>query len=517
MQSMYDSYKPLRNYLRKINVHSALLAMWAYSTSIEYGRILPPSLALPRPFDDLRGKVFPWQIHLMSREIILNCSTIGGEEFTGRSMSRTLNLINEIGEKISRERYRDEDDADRVLRDLMALFHQQTPHSSTLDVSRILRYTRIFGNDAVGLILENKIGLNIVECHLMMLHVISTLQRTPWISSNQKLDEFGIGIDRSKAFFNWLSRSLAATRISLSQTQVYDANWAYTWNTLEEKPLIFLNDSNHSEMVCPTPALLWQRIGAGLFFELVKEANFGNLYGSAFEEHVGEFAKRTLPPTRFTVQGETEYWVGKNRKAGLDWLIMDDTANIFVECKTKRLRQGAKLVDASSLLSKDLEVLATAVVQGYKNIEDVLDRRTVWEPSSNPSFLAVTTLEDWLLFSPQVKTDLHVLVERNFSRDNLDCDILNRIPYMIISCHEFERMMIAIKFAGIFPVLNGKQSDEFKDWQMNEFLQRNYKEEISRGFSEAYSANWKELMRRLSRDWDENIRIKMEGVVDSLS
>jgi len=516
MQSMYDSYKTLRNSLRKINVYSALLAMWAYSAHIEYGKTLPPSLILPRPFNDLRGRVFLWQIHLMSREIILNCSIAGGEDFTARSMSQTLNHINAIGEQISRARYDDKGDADRVLRDLMALIHQQAPYSSTLDVSRILRYTRIFGDAAVGPILEKKLGLNIVECHFLILHVISTLQRTPWVSSSQKLDEFGIGIDRSKVFFNWLSRSLADTRASLSQNQAYDANWAYTWNALEERPLIFLNDSKRSEMLCPSPALLWQKIGAGLFFELVKEADFGNLYGSAFEEHVGEFAQRTLPPVRFAVQGETEYWIGKNRKAGLDWLIKDDTANIFIECKTKRLRQGAKLVDASSLLNKDLEVLATAIVQGYKNIDDVIRQRTAWLPSANPSFLAVTTLEDWLLFSPQIKMDLHVLVEDIFAREVLDRDLLNRIPYVVISCHEFERMIIAIKSAGIFAVLDGKNSPEFKDWQMNEFLQKNYKEEISRGFGEAYSANWRDLMTKLSRNWREDIRLKMESAVDNL-
>ncbi len=490
--------------------------MWAYSTHIEYGRGLPPSLILPRPFDDLRGKVFLWQIHLVSREIILNCSAIGGDEFNGRSMSQTLNYIHAIGEKISKDRYENEGDADRVLRDLMALIHQQTPHSSTLDVSRILRYTRIFGDAAVGPILEKKLGLNIVECHFLMLHVISTLQRTPWVSSRQRLDEFGIGIDRTKVFFDWLSRSLEDTCVSLSQNQSYDANWAYTWNALEERPLIFLNDFDRSEMLCPSPALLWQKIGTGLFFELVKEADFGNHYGNAFEEHVGEFAQRTLPPARFSVQGETEYWVGKNRKAGLDWLVKDDTANIFIECKTKRLRQGAKLVDASSLLNKDLEVLATAVAQGYKNIDDVLGKKTAWSPSENPSFLMVTTLEDWLLFSPQIKMDLHVLIEAIFTEENLDHNLLKRIPYVVISCHEFERMMIAIKSAGIFAVLDGKHSAEFKDWQMNEYLQRNYKEEISRGFGEAYSSNWKDLMTKLSRNWREDIRLKMESVVDNL-
>lgn len=398
MQSMYDDYKPLRNYLRKINVYSALLAMWAYSSALEYGTALPPSLLLPRPFDKLNGRLFLWQIHLMSREIILNCSTTDGEDFTAKSMRQTLNYINAIGEKISKDRYVDEGNPDQLLRDLMPLIHQQIPYSSTLDVSRILRYTRIFGDAAVGPILEKKLGLNIVECCFLMLHIISTVRQSPWVSSRQKLDDFGIGIDRSKVFFDWLSRSLTDTRVSLAQNQAYDANWAYTWNPLEERPLIFLNDSNRSEMLCPTPALLWQKIGTGLFFELVNEADFGNLCGNAFESHVGEFAQRILPETRFSVQGETEYWIGKNRKAGLDWLIADNTANLFIECKAKRLRQGAKLVDATTLLNKELQVLAAAIVQGYKNIDDVMCQRTTWSPSSIPSFLVVVTLEDWLLF-----------------------------------------------------------------------------------------------------------------------
>lgn len=253
---MFDLYKPLRNHLRKVNANSALLAMWAYSENIENGKTLPPSLVLPRPFNDLRGRLFPWQIHLMIREIILNCPTSGGAEFTARSMSQTYNFLNAIGEEISKNRYADDADTDRVLRDLMALAHQQTTQGISLDITRILRYSRIFGDNAVGPILEKKLGLNIVECNFLILHIRSELQRTPWISSNQKLDEFGIGGDRLKVFFNWLSRSLAETRASLSKKQIYDANWAYAWNSLEERPLIFLNDTNPSEMLCPSPALL---------------------------------------------------------------------------------------------------------------------------------------------------------------------------------------------------------------------------------------------------------------------
>lgn len=247
----------------------------------------------------------------------------------------------------------------------------------------------------------------------------------------------------------------------------------------------------------------------------MNDVEFGNQYGKAFEEHVGEFAQKNLPHPQFIVHGEKEYFIGKNRKAGLDWLIMDNTANLFVECKTKRLREGAKLIDPS-LLIKDLEVLANAVVQSYKNIADVLKGRTAWPLSTNPSFLVVTTLEDWLLFSPRIKMDLHDLVESNFVNENLELDLLTRIPYVVISCQEFERMALAIKFAGVFSVLNGKNSAEFKDWQMNEFLQKNYGKEVSRGSREAYSAGWKDLMTKVSKNWRQDFRLKMESTVENL-
>lgn len=513
---MYDLYKPLRNYLRKIDVHSALLAMWAYSRHIEYGSSLPPSLVLQRPFDDMRGKVFLFQIHLMTREVILNCSLTGGEEFTGRTMSQTWNHINRIGEEISKARYAHDSDSDRVLRDLIPLVHQQIPHRSTLDIPRLLRYTRVFGNDAIGPILERRLGLNIVECYILILIVVSGLQRTPFVNSEQNLDEFGISPDRSKVFFNWLSQSLSTTREVLSENQVYDANWAYTWNSLEERPLIILNESVPSQMLCPNPALLWQKFSSGLYFELVKDSDFGNHYGKAFEEHVGEFAQRTLPIDRFAVYREAEYHVGKERKDGLDWFITDDTANLFVECKTKRLRQGAKLVDAAMLLTADLEVLANAVLQGYKNIVDVFDGKTAWLPAEKPSFLAITTLEDWLLFSPQIKLELHQSIERKLVKQHLDLTLLHRIPYVVLSCHEFELMVIAAKYAGLFVILNSKSSGEFKDWQMNEFLQRNFKKELLEGFEGAYRQGRKDLMKTVSRNWRDDIRLKTESTINRL-
>lgn len=513
---MYDLYKPLRNSLRKIDVHSALLAMWAYSNHIEYGSPLPPSLVLRRPFDVMRGKVFLFQIHLMTREVILNCSLTGGEEFTAQTMSQTWNHINRIGEEISKARYADDSDSDRVLRDLIPLVHQQIPHRSTSDIARLLRYTRVFGDDAIGPILERKLGLNIVECYFLILIVVSGLQRTPFVNSEQDLDEFGISPDRSKVFFNWLSRSLSTTREVLSENQIYDANWAYTWNSLEERPLIILNEAAPSQMLCPNPALLWQKFSFGLFFELVKDSDFGNHYGNAFEEHVGEFAQRTLPTDRFAVHREAEYHVGKERKDGLDWFIKDDTANLFVECKTKRLRQGAKLVDATMLLNADLEVLANAVLQGYKNIVDVFNGKTDWLPAEKPSFLAITTLEDWLLLPPQIKLELHQLIEGKLIKEDRDPTLLRRIPYMVLSCHEFELMVIAAKSAGLFLILDGKNSGEFKDWQMNEFLQMNFKKELNDGFKYAYRQGWKDLMKTVSLSWREDIRLKMESTIERL-
>jgi hypothetical protein len=97
---------------------------------------------------------------------------------------------------------------------------------------------------------------------------------------------------------------------------------------------------------------------------------------------------------------------------GVDWVLSDSTGHLFIESKAKRLTVSAKTLSDTVALDKDLAVMASVVVQHYRNIRDAIDGKTRWAPDGLPVYSLVLTLEDWFIFSPHVETMLRKHVER---------------------------------------------------------------------------------------------------------
>ncbi|HEX8607612.1 MAG TPA: hypothetical protein VF679_03105, partial [Pedobacter sp.] len=440
-------------------------------------------------------------------------SFTSGEKLSWRTLSRCLDDINKIQEVISRQRYHDLADPDLVLKDITALIHQQVPKRA-LDVPRMTRYAAIFGHKAVGSILENKIGLNIVECYFFTLHIYSSLQREPWVNGRQTYQDFGLTEDKTAKFFSWLSRTPAELRQVLAPFQEYGPNWAYTWNALMETPLISISCTSQWKMICPIPSLLWSRVGSGLFYDLVKDPAFANPYGSAFEAHIGKFSKNVLEIEKFQILEEQKYKVGKQVKDGIDWVVCDSDANMFIECKTKRLQQTSKLVEAGVSLQTDLKTLAKAIVQGYKNIIDALRGKTAWQINEKQSYLLVVTLEDWMLFPATIRVELDSIVAGLMNSERINPAIIEQIPFFHISCEEFERMVLVVRETGIRNFLEKKLDDKYRDWLMIDFIRECFGSEARANFKLGYSTAWQEVCTEMSKDWHPSLQTKLLDTFD---
>ena len=124
-------------------------------------------------------------------------------------------------------------------------------------------------------------------------------------------------------------------------------------------------------IVCPLPTLLFWRMTDGVYYEIYSHTNFGAYYGSAFEAYVGSVIAKSQHDHRFTVYPEEKYTIGKHEKRTVDWIIDDESATAFIECKTKRLRLAAKAeLSSEEELDKELEIAAGFVAQVYRTIHD---------------------------------------------------------------------------------------------------------------------------------------------------
>jgi hypothetical protein len=139
---------------------------------------------------------------------------------------------------------------------------------------------------------------------------------------------------------------------------------------------------------------------------------------------------------------------------------------------------NAKTLSDPDALQNDLTTMAKAVVQHYRNIHDALEGKTKWVPDGLPVFPLVLTLEDWLIFSPQVDEVLNNEVRALMAKVGVPARFLEDMPYTIASVHEFEIAGQIIAQVGIFEVTWGKTEGKRRRWSLLPFLCSEFSEEM---------------------------------------
>ena len=124
------------------------------------------------------------------------------------------------------------------------------------------------------------------------------------MSTNQDYSVLGITRDASNAFFNRITCTLAHLKDETIKRQSYTRDWMYVWNPLEATPLVSFDPAFPDRVLCPIPRYLLRRASAGIFFDLVKAADFDNPFGNSFQAYVGELIKAFCAPPRFFLSEE---------------------------------------------------------------------------------------------------------------------------------------------------------------------------------------------------------------------
>jgi hypothetical protein len=166
---------------------------------------------------------------------------------------------------------------------------------------------------------------------------------------------------------------------------------------------------------------------------------------------------------------EAEYYVGKNRKDTIDWILLDRRNTCaFVECKAMRLTWASKAGMADlTALDQDIRKLAGAIIQIYRAIRDY--RAGLYpnlEFSDERLVLPVlVTLEDWYFSGNDLPARLNEALTRGMTRAGLPLEWLTEMPYSVMSIDEFERAAGVINVVGIGTFILGKVNDEeFRRW-----------------------------------------------------
>ncbi len=163
---------------------------------------------------------------------------------------------------------------------------------------------------------------------------------------------------------------------------------------------------------------------------------------------------------------------------GVDWIVSDATAHLFIETKAKRLTVNARTLSDTTALDKDLIAMAKAIAQHYRNISDATNGRTHWASDDLPIYPIILTLEDWFLFSPRIAEMLSGHVLHFLAEANIGADVLEKMPYTIASAQDFETAIQIIAQVGIEKVMGVKTEADRRMWSLSAVISDRFNDQL---------------------------------------
>ena len=501
---VFQEYKPLRNKIAMLSVEDALGVIWAYCQYLQIDDFqFPKEIEVADSYLQLdvpQRLISEWELELLAKEVILNGNAIAARGRTLRSwktLSELVNLLKDLENRL----YGQFGSPQEVLVELIRIAHRQfiwqanPPNSAS-----IIRYFKILNRPAIDKIRQERIGLNVWQTYMCGVASMGFFIDRPAIAIPFKSEIKALSKEQFEKFFSFTSKPITELKSQLKDEQQYNANFAYAYSSLRAFPLIKMSYQGGDALVCPLMTLLYWRVTGGLYYEFIGVPEFANEFGDGFQNYVGEVVERACPdPMRHL--GEQEYVVGKAKKRSVDWIVADEHAALFLECKAKRLSWGAKvsLTDLGPL-EADIESMASAVVQVYKTLIDYLDNAYPHFPAEEGRkiFPAIVTLENWRMFGPVMLNKLAEAVLSKLNGAGLTPDLAEHMPCSIWSIEELEVGLQIMRTNGIADFMEGKlKSGEMRRWDWHGYMINRYPKSFpaKKLFEKDYDEMFSELYR----------------------
>jgi len=485
--SVYELYKPLRNYLRKFPLLESLGVVRAYIQHLQFKQPFPSDIQV---LEDLlnerthKEKMLyapEWELDILAKEIILNSPEHA--EKTLRlwpAFAGAINRIKDLENNIygaHRELAQS-----NILIELFRIIHRQFPWQRLPHTNALLRYFKIFGTAEFAPILKERIGIEAAKLYTIGLLFCGNFITNFGFNLPPRIVIPGITLEDVDCFIRHFSTDMPTLKRLIAEKQSYDQDYAYTFNPLRKYPLIQVNLQGKSAVIAPIPTFLFRRFTEGVYYEICGDNRFPDAFGRSFQNYVGDVLVAANRTKNLTILAEQSYHVGKDRKDSIDWILSDATGDLFIECKTKKLRFEAKIGLASTdVLNADLDKMADFVVQTYKTLIDALNGLYKhWHFKENkPLYLMIVTLEEWFTFGDKILPIIDEAVRQKIIEANIDPAIMEKYPCTICATDDFELAAQVMAKTNIQTLMRKKITGESRRWNLYSLLNSVFKDEIS--------------------------------------
>jgi len=479
---LYELYKPLRNRIRQVSLVPSLAAVHSYVQHLQVREPLPPQIETRVGFSmahKVDKGIFEWDLDILAKELILNAQDRGASDFTRwRCFSEAVNELRRLEESTTRHYPAATND---IFLELYRTAHRQFPWQRGPDQHRLLRYFKIFSSPGMASILEARLGVTTPVLYRLGLALTGAFL-SRWAIVPPRADGVvGITDDDIRNILGKFSTNLPDLREQIRATQAYDQGFPYSFNPLRIWPLVNLAVNGGAMVAAPIPTFLYWRFTDGIYYELCDAPNFGDSFGPAFQSYVGEVLM-AASRGRQEVLPEQQYYVGRDRKDSIDWILADGTGSVFLECKTKRLRlESKRSIATTAELDQDLDAMATFVTQVYKTVVDAkAGCYGHWKWRDGPIYPLIVTLDEWYTFGYRILEQVDEQVRLKFLERGLAPELLDQHPYSICSVADLERAARIISEVGVEHFMSKQFAPEHRFWAMDSVMRDSFPDELAR-------------------------------------
>lgn len=484
--NIFNLYKPLRNHLRKLSIPQSMYVIWAFSQHFVFNNAIPKDIQTIPEFDNTKSwiekKFFPWELEILIREILINGKmtdysekTLKKWSYLSGSLNKLKNFQNDLSRIYSTKR--------NVLVELFRISHSQFPWQEGDDLDQIIRYYKIFSTHELNLILQDKTGLSVNNLYHIGMLFTGAYIKHPAINLPINVQTKTITNEKVDIFTNLFCIDASKLKQQLIDEQEFNEKFVYSFSPLKLFPLVKTIYLGKESIMCPLPKLLFWRITSGIYYDIYNEKKFGNHFGASFEKYVGEVCEKAKTNTSIKIIKESTYKIGKKQKHTTDWMVEDQEAILFIECKTKRIPRLAKeeVLDEHPI-KKELEMMSDFIFQVYKSIYDYEQNLypNIKYSKGKKVFPIILTLESWFAFGDYSLNIINKFLIDKFKTNNLPINYLSDMPYSIVSIKEFEKMSQIIQKKGIKDFMENKVLGENNKWAMSSYMNNQHKDLLNK-------------------------------------
>lgn len=485
--SVFSVYTPFRNYIRKANLTTSLRAIHAHMQFMQFRKSLPAYIFnLPpgyancqKQLDFIQFGLMPWELEILAKELIIHGAPVGS--------SKNLEDWNHLAEATNKLKFLENEmvkiyanEKNVLIEVTNRLPHRQFVWQRVPSFETVAKYWKIYSDSELSKIVMKATGLTVRELYLIGMALTGFFLTKFALYYPPNINLKSLEQKHLEHFLKHFSIPFQSLKENLIKEQEMNEKYSYAHNSLKVYPLIRMDYFGKESLICPIPTLLFRRITEGLYYEICNMDNFDKVFGDAFQNFTGELIEKQNKKLKII----PEKIYGKPEKRTSDWIVMDDSAILFIECKSKRLTLGAKvsLLDQSEIHAQ-LDKMADFVIQTYKSILDYKDNKFphLKYIKGKPVYPLVVTLEDWFLFGHMSLNYLDQKVREKLKSLGLKEELVEEMPYTISSVDEVNLLAGVSSNNPIKAIISGKHKDqETKRWQLETYLNKQYPSETGK-------------------------------------